>query len=69
MISNEKEEKILDYIQSNQNRITTKEAESLLDLGERRSREIVSEMVDKGILERVGRTTNTHYRLKNTEDQ
>jgi ATP-dependent DNA helicase RecG len=69
MISNEKEEKILEYIQSNRNRITTKEAESLLDLGERRSREIVSEMVDKGILERVGRTTNTHYRLKNTEVQ
>ena len=68
VISNEKEEKILKYIQSNRNKITTKEAESLLDLGERRSREIVSELVDKGILERVGRTTNTHYRLKNPED-
>ena len=69
LISKDKEKKILDYIQSNRNRITTKEAESVLDLGERRSREIVSEMVDKGILERVGRTTNTHYRLKSSEDQ
>jgi len=65
LISKEHEEQILTYLEKNKNKITTKEAESLLDLGERRSREILKVMVEKGFLERVGRTTNTHYRMKN----
>jgi len=41
------------------NRITTKEAVPVLKVAERRARAILSEMVGKGVLERVGRTTNT----------
>ena len=67
LISKEYEELISDYLKSNQNKITTKEAQVVLDLGERRSREILRVMVDKDILERVGRTTNTHYRMKECE--
>ena len=67
LISKEYEELISDYLKLNQNKITTKEAQVVLDLGERRSREILRVMVDKDILERVGRTTNTHYRMKECE--
>lgn len=62
--SREPEESILRYLKSNQNKITTKETKVLLGLGERRSREILKDMIDKNILEKVGMTTNTHYRVK-----
>ena len=58
------EEKVIEYLKKNENRITTKEAEKLLAVAERRARKILKDMVSKGILERVGRTTNTHYKMK-----
>jgi predicted HTH transcriptional regulator len=58
------EEKVIEYLKENENRITTKEAEKLLAVAERRARKILKDMVSKEILERVGRTTNTHYRMK-----
>ncbi|SHF21914.1 ATP-binding protein [Alkalibacter saccharofermentans] len=64
LISNEYQELILEYLKLHQNKITTKEAQVILDLGERRAREILKAMIDNGILERVGRTTNTHYRMR-----
>jgi len=67
--SRETEQAILSYLKSNQNKITTKETEAVLGLGERRSREILKNMIDKNILERVGMTTNTHYRMKNSTPQ
>jgi predicted HTH transcriptional regulator len=57
------EEKVIEYLKENENRITTKEAEKLLAVAERRARKILKDMVSKEILERVGRTTNTHYRM------
>lgn len=60
------EEKVVEYLKTNENHITTREAELILDVAERRARKILKDMVGKGILERVGRTTNTHYRLKRT---
>src|SRR5665648_147013 len=66
LISMEPEESILRYLKSNQNKITTKETKALLGLGERRSREILKDMIDNDILERVGMTTNTYYRLKDS---
>ncbi|MFO7523822.1 MAG: helix-turn-helix domain-containing protein [Ignavibacteriaceae bacterium] len=69
LISNEYEESILKYLKSNQNKITTKEAQAVLGLAERRSREILKEMIDKGIVERVGETTNTHYRMRNFDSK
>ena len=67
LISNEYQQLIIEYLKLHENKITTKEAQDVLDLGERRSREILKEMIDKGILERVGKTTNTHYRIKDFE--
>lgn len=58
------EEKVIEYLKENENRITTKESEILLAVAERRARKILKDMVSKGILERVGRTTNTHYKMK-----
>ena len=61
------EEKIVDYLKANESRITTKEAESVLDVAERRAREVLNNMVSKNILKRVGKTTNTHYRMKDID--
>ncbi len=61
------EEKVIEYLKANENRITTKEAELVLDVAERRARKILKDMVSKEILERVGRTTNTHYRMKDID--
>ncbi len=66
LILRDYEESILRYLELNQNKITTKETQTILGLGERRSREILKEMIDKNILEKVGKTTNTHYRMKNS---
>ena len=63
-ISSEYEELIVEYLKSSQNKITTKEAQVILGLGERRSREVLKVLIEKGVLERVGRTTNTYYCLK-----
>jgi ATP-dependent DNA helicase RecG len=61
------EEKVIEYLKANENRITTREAESVLDVAERRARKILKDMVGKGILKRVGKTTNTHYRMKDID--
>jgi ATP-dependent DNA helicase RecG len=61
------EEKVIEYLKANENRITTREAESVLDVAERRARKILKDMVGKGLLKRVGRTTNTHYRMKDID--
>lgn len=58
------EEKVIEYLKANENRITTREAEAVLNVAERRARKILKDMVGKGILKRVGRTTNTHYCMK-----
>ncbi len=63
------EEKVIEYLKANENRITTREAESVLDVAERRARKILKDMVGKGILIRVGRTTNTHYSMKDIDVQ
>lgn len=69
LISKEYEELILEYLELNQNKITTKEAQEIFGLGERRSREILKEMIDKGVMERIGSTTNTHYRRKDFDSK
>ena len=62
------EKKLLEYLKTKENKITTREAKSVLDLAERRARNILKDMVGKGILKSVGRTTNTHYCLKNKDE-
>lgn len=66
-ILSHQEEKVVKYLKLNENSITTREAESVLDVAERRARKVLKSMVVKGILEKVGRTTNTHYRMKDID--
>src|SRR6056297_2352360 len=63
----DQEQKIIEFLKEQDNCITTREAESVLGVAERRARKILKDMVGKGILKRVGRTTNTHYRMKDID--
>ena len=54
---------ILDYIQKN-GKITRKEAKSILDFGETKIKELFNELIDKGLIERVGAGRSTSYVLK-----
>ena len=57
------EEIILDYIQK-RSQITSKEVESLLALKEARARRILKEMVEKGLIVRLGSGRSTYYVLR-----
>ena len=58
------EEQILSYLKENENHLTTKKAQAILEISERRAREVLKGLVDKNILKRVGKTTNTHYLMQ-----
>lgn len=60
----EQEKTILSYLEDNNNQITTKAVSDILKVRERRSREILGQMVERDILEGVGATSNRHYRKK-----
>jgi ATP-dependent DNA helicase RecG len=64
---NEHEVFILKYLKTNNNKVTTKEVQHILSLGESQSRKRLKAMVDKGILQRIGSTTNAYYRTKNAD--
>ena len=57
---NENELKIMKYINSD-GRITRKEAENILSLKKTQTAQILTEMVDKGVLLKVGAGRNTNY--------
>ncbi len=44
-------------------------AEKLLNLKERRAREILKKLVDKGILEKIGKTKGSYYILKGINNE
>lgn len=58
------EEEIIEYLKSGNEKITTREVTSILQVKERRARYVLNEMVGNDILEKVGRSSNTHYRKK-----
>lgn len=58
----EQEKNILDYLQKHQN-ITSKEVEELLDVKERRARELLKQMCEKNLLIKLGSARSTHYKL------
>ena len=51
---------ILDYVKE-KGKIRRKDIEEILNVKERRARDILKEMVDDGLLERRGSGTNTYY--------
>ena len=57
---NENELKIMKYVKSAE-RITRKEAENILSLKKTQTAQILTEMVDKGLLLKVGAGRNTNY--------
>jgi len=54
------EEQILEFIKNNL-KITSKDVEALLQVKEARARRILKEMVEKGLIKRMGRGRNTYY--------
>lgn len=64
---NVQEKNIYDYIQKN-NLITTAQAAECAGVKQRRAREILSKMVEKGLLKKCGASRSTVY-LLNTESE
>lgn len=56
---------ILEYLQANQ-KITRKEAKSFLELGETKIKELFNELIDRGLIQRVGAGRSTYYTLQST---
>ena len=57
------EEKIIQYLDKYK-RVVSKEVEKLLGIKESRTRELLKSMVDRGLIERLGRGRSTYYVLK-----
>ncbi len=62
-MENEQEEKIVKFIIENK-KIKVKQVEKLLNLKERRAREVLRKLVNRGILEKIGKTKGSYYILK-----
>jgi len=46
-------------------RITRKEAKVILELGETKIKELFNELIDRGLIQRVGAGRGTYYVLRN----
>ena len=69
LVDNEQEEKVINFLIENK-KIDVNQVEKLLNLKERRAREILKKLVDKGILEKIGKTKGSYYILnKKVEDK
>ena len=60
------EEKIIQYIDKHQ-RVVSKEVEKLLSIKESRTRELLKNMMDRGLIERLGRGRSSYYQLLTTK--
>ena len=60
----EQENQIIEFIR-NHSRITSKAVEEILELKEARARRVLKQMVDKGLIIRLGSGRSTCYVLKN----
>jgi len=67
LVENEQEEKIVNFLIENK-KISVNQVEQLLNLKERRAREILKKLVDKGILEKIGKTKGSYYILIKQKD-
>lgn len=57
------EKEIVKYLTGIENKISTKNASEILNLSDRAARTILTKMVEKRILERLGSGPQTHYKL------
>ena len=60
---NDKEKTIIQFLQKN-GKIVSENVEELLNVKEAMARRILSNMVKKGILEKIGKTKGSYYILK-----
>ncbi len=58
------EDKVLGYMKLHDRNITSKEAGTILNLGDRQSRKILNQLANQGEIERVGKTNRAFYQLK-----
>jgi ATP-dependent DNA helicase RecG len=58
------EQKIVAFLKEHGGIVRTKDAKSVLDVEERRAREILKDLADKQIIEKKGRGPSTFYELK-----
>lgn len=54
---------IINYLNENENRISTKEASIILGISDRATRTVLGTMVELNILIRIDKGPKTHYRL------
>src|SRR6056297_295119 len=54
---------IINYLNENENRISTKEASNILGISDRATRTVLSSMVEMNILIRIDKGPQTHYKL------
>ena len=54
---------IIDYLNENENRISTKEASNILGISDRATRTVLGTMVEMNILIRIDKGPQTHYKL------
>ena len=59
---NEQEEKVLNFLKTN-NTLTSKDIEELLHVKEARARRFLKQMCEKNMLIKLGSARNTHYKL------
>jgi len=60
-----KQENIIYEFVVNNNQINLKDTENILNIKSARAREILSNMVKKEILQKIGKTKGSYYILKN----
>ena len=59
---NEQEEKVLNFLKTN-NTLTSKDVEELLHVTEARARRFLKQMCEKNLLIKLGSARSTHYKL------
>jgi ATP-dependent DNA helicase RecG len=60
------EQKIVEFLKHHDGIIKTKSAKDVLDVEERRAREVLKELTDKKIIEKKGKGSSTFYQIKSS---
>lgn len=60
------EQKIVEFLKQHDGIIKTKNAKDVLDVEERRAREVLKELADKKIIEKKGKGSSTFYQIKSS---
>ena len=61
---NDQEQKIIELLKQHEGTVRTKDAKNVLNVEERRAREILKDLVDKQVLDKKGKGPSTFYQFK-----